>query len=747
MTGIKQLLQRRPRRALISLIATSALLVTFFPLQQVAAALPTCSTPSTLDASAIGGGVSNFEIDTSANLKVDGPLPCIDWLAGGTGTAFRGGALVKADLPSGPGDDAFGQGTNENNPNPTIVNGSIPPNKSDLKDFGVYRETNASGKFLNLFWSRVSNPSGTIAMDFELNKLACDGTAATCANNGTKTPLYVTPKRTAGDKLIVYGLANGGTVPTISIYTWSGTAWTGGTVISGGASPEALGSINTSSIAAADSGGLGVLDPLTFGEASISFKAIFTGGTCGSFGSVYLKSRSSNNFTDELKDFIAPQPVTLTNCTTLTTNASAAVTIGSPISDTATLSGTAAGTGTITFHLFNDALCATTEISTGLTPVSVHGDGAYNSGNFTPTAVGTYYWIANYSGDSNNAASATNCGDLNESVVVSPAQPAIVTSPQPGTTNVGATLNDSATLSGGVNPTGSITFKLFTPSAPTCAGTAAFTNTVSVSGNNTYNTSAGLVSDVAGTWHWTAVYTSSNGNNNGASSACTAEPVTVSPLSPSISTTTNPGSATFGDILNDSATLTGGFNPTGTITFRLFAPNLLGDCSAAAAYTQVVTVTANGTYSTSPGLASNAVGTWHWTASYSGDLNNTAVASNCADEPVVVIKLPSAIDTAQSWYPNDQATIGGGGTGSVTFTLYKSTDCLSNSVYTETDAISSGGVAATTNKTFAVTTVALADTYSWGAVYPGDTTHLGVTSCVESTVFTSLTNGTTQTSP
>src|SRR5215212_465207 len=158
---------------------------------------------------------SAFEIDTDANLGVNTP-GCIDWLSGGTGTGFRSGVLAKNDKATGPGDDSFGQGTAEDNPNPTIVDGSIPPNKSDLKAFGVYAETgeptatNPTGKNLALFWSRVQNPSGTTNMDFELNKVFCDGTATNCANNGTKSPLYVTPKRSVGDKLITYDLSKGG---------------------------------------------------------------------------------------------------------------------------------------------------------------------------------------------------------------------------------------------------------------------------------------------------------------------------------------------------------------------------------------------------------------------------------------------------------------------------------------------------------------------------------------------------------
>ena len=77
----------------------------------------------------------------------------------------------KADLPTGADDDSFGQGTKEDTAVPTVVDGSIPPNKSDLLNFGVYLETTPSGRrFLNMFWHRVQEPSGTTNMDFEFNQ-------------------------------------------------------------------------------------------------------------------------------------------------------------------------------------------------------------------------------------------------------------------------------------------------------------------------------------------------------------------------------------------------------------------------------------------------------------------------------------------------------------------------------------------------------------------------------------------------
>src|SRR5436853_621446 len=252
------------RRPLFSAVLVICAVMVGFMITGSASGVTTCGTTAVVSGSA-------FEIDASANLKVDGSSPCIDWLSGGTGTALRSSVLAKADKPTGSGDDSFGQGTSEDDANPTIVSGSIPPNKSDLKFFGINTETGAGAKFLQLFWARVQNPSGTTNMDFELNQKSCDpaATPTNCATNG-KNVTPETPIRTTGDKLITYDLSKGGTVPTISIRTWTGSAWGAATVISGGANPDAIGSVNTSTIAAADAGAVGGADPYTFGEAAIS---------------------------------------------------------------------------------------------------------------------------------------------------------------------------------------------------------------------------------------------------------------------------------------------------------------------------------------------------------------------------------------------------------------------------------------------------------------------------------------------
>jgi hypothetical protein len=516
------------RRKRLWLIGPIAALTVFIGLLVAsgAVALPAaaCATPNVLSG-------SKFEIDINANMKVDGAAAdCIDWKSV---TDFN-----KADKASGTGDDSFGQGTSESEPNPTIVSGSIPPNKSDLSHFGIFKEV-AAGKFLELYWTRVQDPNGTTNMDFELNKVACDGTAAKCSNNApsNKPPLYVTPKRSNGDKLITYDLSKGGTVPTISIRTWGSGAWGAASVISGGASPDALGSVNTSTIPATETAdSLGALTAYTFGEVAIDFDVIFGSSVCGSFGSVYLKSRSSDSFTSEVKDFIAPENVTISNCTSMTTLATTSAAPGASISDTASLSGAVSPTGAVTFRLYSDSACASQVGSdiAGSALADPEPDDVWTStGTYSGAALapGTYYWRAFFAGDQDNASTSTACGDTGETTTISKINTTM-------TTNQVLVPNDSATISPGAASTNTVHFYLFKPGT-TCSiananlGTVAvFSQTMSPSAagaagptTNSSNTDslAGSHANALGTWHWLVVYdgdTTHNGSNDIVNSVC-----------------------------------------------------------------------------------------------------------------------------------------------------------------------------------------------------------------------------------
>jgi hypothetical protein len=281
------------RRAVLALVSVAAMVLSLGMYSALAASLPG----------------STFEIDTDANLRVDGGATALDWM--------NVAQVRKADTPSGALDDSFGQGTKEDTAVPTVVNGSIPPQKSDLLNFGLYLETTAGGaRILNLYWHRVQEPNGTTNMDFEFNQ------SLTPSANG------ITPVRTAGDLLIQYDLSQGGTNPQLFLSRWV-TSGAGSLCEASNSTPcwgdrvnlstagDAIGSINTSAIPAAQADGLGNISPRTFGEASLDFDALGGGTGCTTFGSAYLKSRSSDSFTAALKDFIAPTPTNITNCGTV----------------------------------------------------------------------------------------------------------------------------------------------------------------------------------------------------------------------------------------------------------------------------------------------------------------------------------------------------------------------------------------------------------------------------------------------
>ena len=111
------------------------------------------------------------------------------------------------------------------------------------------------------------------------------------------------------------------------------------------------------------------------------------------------------------------------------------------------------------------------------------------------------------------------------------ATPSLATTPGTGGTAGTVVLNDTATLSGGASPTGSITFNLYAPADTTCSGTPAYTQTIPVSGDGDYSTTNTTKASTPGTWNWTAAYSGDSGNNSVAST-CGKEQVTVTAVVP-----------------------------------------------------------------------------------------------------------------------------------------------------------------------------------------------------------------------
>ena len=407
--------------------------------------------------------------------------------------------------------------------------------------------------------------------------------------------------------------------------------------------------------------------------------------------------------------------------------------MGLPVSDTATLAGGVNPTGTITFNVYApaDNTCVGAPVFTSAA-IPVNGNGNYGSGDFTPSAPGTYRWIATYSGDANNSGVAGLCNDANENVTVGTANPTMATTASAGVA-VGGNVSDSATIAGGFNPTGSITFTLYGPNDATCAGAPIFTSAaIPVNGNASYG-SGDFAPTMPGTYRWIASYTG-DANNAGVTGMCNDanESVVVTQAGPTMTTQAS-SAVTLGGNVSDQATLAGGFNPTGTITFTLYGPDD-ATCGGAPVFTSAaIPVAGNGTYN-SGNFTPTTAGTYRWIASYSGDANNAAVAGMCNDpnESVVVNKVSPTMTTQASANVglgnsvSDTATIAGGTnpTGTVTFALYGPDDatCAGAPVFTSA-AIPVAGNGNYSSGNFTPTA---AGTYRWIATYSGDANNNGV---------------------
>jgi hypothetical protein len=196
---------------------------------------------------------------------------------------------------------------------------------------------------------------------------------------------------------------------------------------------------------------------------------------------------------------------------------------------------------------------------------------------------------------------------------------------------VGVSLFDTATLGYGSNPTGWITFRLFSPFDPACAGAPVFSWNTPVNGNGYYQ-SGSWVSLWAGTYRWIASY-SGDANNNPVTTAC-ADPGGVASVAKRTPTFSGAASLLSLGGTSDTATINGA-SPTGTITFSLYGPaNLI--CSGAPIFTSSKAVNGSGTYTSDPFVPS-VPGSYEWVLTYSGDTNNNPAGTICADTTNAVV--------------------------------------------------------------------------------------------------------------
>ncbi len=333
-------------------------------------------------------------------------------------------------------------------------------------------------------------------------------------------------------------------------------------------------------------------------------------------------SGDANNASSELPCGSESQASLVSKATpALTGIATSAATVGQAITNTVTLSAGFAPTGTLTFRAFgpDDPTCAGPPAFERVETVS--GNVPYAPEIEFKPPPGLYLWMVTYSGDANNASSELPCGSEGQRSAVG-TLPVTLTASATGAT-VGGSMSAVATLANGAVPGGQLTFKAFPPGDPTCTGAAAFSATVPVAGNRTYGSGPFQPTRV-GSYRWTVEY--SGDSNHGATGAgCGTAASTVAKAAPSLTGSVGPR-LRVGARFRDTAVLAGGFAPTGTVTFRIFAP---GDRSCAKpAYVNTVRVAGNGTVRSDPFIA-NRPGTYRFVATYSGDAANQAATEPC----------------------------------------------------------------------------------------------------------------------
>src|SRR3989442_958191 len=418
--------------------------------------------------------------------------------------------------------------------------------------------------------------------------------------------------------------------------------------------------------------------------------------------------------------------VKVTTTTVTTALSSASIVPGAVVSDSATLAGFFGGfssRGTATYSWFSGTGCTGTPAFIQTVSVNSVNGAIPNSRNVQFNTTGTFQWQVTYNGDANNGISTSLCGS--ESLSVGKATPSITTALSPNSIVVGNSAADTATVTGGTTPTGTVTFSVYSDSI--CTGTVVATKTVPLASG-----SAGpvrVVFNSTGTFNWQAVY-NGDASNNIASSACGTETLTVGKAAPIAAESLSATTIIVGNSASANATVSGGFSPGGTVTFSVFTGS---SCSG--------TLLTGGTIALVSGTAGpfsvifNSTGTFSWQAAYNCDARNIPNNSPCKSlvvgkaSPVITTSLSStSIQVGSS--VSDSASMTGSfqAGGTVTYRFFGGSVCSGTSTPVGSPVTVAGGVVPNSiSQSFNS-----AGPYSWNAAYSGDANNNLATSPCES---------------
>jgi hypothetical protein len=347
-------------------------------------------------------------------------------------------------------------------------------------------------------------------------------------------------------------------------------------------------------------------------------------------------------------------------------------------------------------------------------------------------------------------------------------------------TNVGAgpytpgtSVQDTATVTGSSathTPTGDVTFYLCAVATGACTtgGTNLGTGTLSGSGavatatSPAVNTSANPLAPgrycFRAEWPGDTNYVGAlveYGGVNGTNECFTVAKInTQTVTTPVDSSGTSVSTVTLGSTVYDKAVVTGtsvGGDPTGTVSFFICGPIASGTCDGTtnvgtAVTGNPVTLVSDGNSSTytssatSGGVTPTAVGRYCFRGEYSGSTVYNSSSDSATTECFTVTDTTS-LTSAQNWLPNDSATLtsanGAPLSGSLSITLYESSDCTGTAVSGQTYSTTLTNAASpatfsTSNTTYKVLAT---KTVSWNVVFTSSNANIGSSShCETSTV-------------
>jgi lysophospholipase L1-like esterase len=405
---------------------------------------------------------------------------------------------------------------------------------------------------------------------------------------------------------------------------------------------------------------------------------------------------------------------------------------GTAVVDTATLSGTAVSgaTGTLEYFVYSDEKCEELVAEAG--EVTVAG-ASVPSSEALELEPGTYYWVAEYSGDALHKGSTGTCGDEIARAIAPTSLATELAGEGKEAAEIevaaGAAVSDTAELSGENASEASGTVEYSVYSDLSCEELVAEAGEVTVSGGTVPASTPQTLEP--GLYFWKAEY-SGDSSNYPSRSDCGEEILVVTPR---ITTELTGGGLSGeaivvpeGTLVSDSATLHGGkaTEATGTLEYFVYSDE---KCEELVAEAGEVTV-AGASVPSSEALELEP-GTYYWVAEYSGDVNNPAATSACGSEMVVVVTPTSLtttltggveegaeIEVDEGTAVSDTAELSGANAataeGSVSYVVYGDSECTEVVELAGNVDVNEGSVPASDE-------VALpAGTYYWQASYSGD---------------------------